>query len=84
MECSAHIYLLLVCAGLYIFFHFMRSAKDLISHALSNRWVVQWCAMREHAVPEWERERERRGGRRDSVSKIKGLGTQRKSELTLS
>lgn len=86
MKHSAHIYLLLVCASLlplaFFFFHFMRSAKDLISQASSNRWVVQWCAMREHAVPEWEREI--RGGRRDSVSKIKGLGTQRKSELTLS
>lgn len=38
-----------------VFFHFMGSAKDLISHALSNRWVVQWSVMREHAVPGRER-----------------------------
>lgn len=36
------------------FFHFMGSARDLISHALSNRWVAQWNVMREHAVPERE------------------------------
>lgn len=58
----------------------MGSAKDLISHALSNRWVVQWSVMREHAVPERGGEKEReRGGRHDSVSKIQGLATQRKA-----
>lgn len=44
---------LLLC----VFFYIMGSAKDLISHALSNRWAVQWSVTREHAV------RGREGGR---------------------
>lgn len=44
----------------FYFFHFMVSAKDLISHALSNRWVVQWSVMREHAVPEREKDERRK------------------------
>ncbi len=45
----------LCCVCMPVFFHFMGSAKDLISHALSNRWVVQWSVMREHAIPGRER-----------------------------
>lgn len=59
VECYAELYCCCVCMPVCAFFHIMGSAKDFISHALSNRWVVQWRVMREHAVRERESERER-------------------------
>lgn len=43
------------CVCMPVFSHFMGTAKDLFSHTLSNRWLVQWSMMRAHAVPERER-----------------------------
>lgn len=73
VECYAELYCCCVCMPVCVCFHIMGSAKDLISHALSNRWVVQWCVMREHAVRERESKRQRKRDEKrnhDNVSKI--------------